>query len=66
MDSLATIFVIVALVAGLAIGWLARGRSVAPLLAERADLAGKLIQGQAGVTACLFDPFALLASAFSR
>jgi len=42
MDSLATIFVIVALVAGLAIGWLARGRSVAPLLAERADLAGKL------------------------
>ena len=42
MDSLATIFVIVALVAGLAIGWLARGRSVAPLLAEKADLAGKL------------------------
>ncbi|AMK24984.1 MULTISPECIES: DNA recombination protein RmuC [unclassified Sphingobium] len=42
MDSLAVILVVVALVAGLGIGWLLRGKSVTPLVAEKADLAGKL------------------------
>lgn len=42
MDSLAVILVVVALVAGLGIGWLLRGKSVTPLMAEKADLAGKL------------------------
>ncbi|WP_087574293.1 DNA recombination protein RmuC [Sphingobium sp. SJ10-10] len=42
MDSLTVILVVVALVAGLGIGWLLRGKSVTPLVAEKADLAGKL------------------------
>lgn len=42
MDSLAAIFVLVALLAGLAVGWLLRGKSMAPLTAEKTDLAMKL------------------------
>ncbi|WP_176596762.1 MULTISPECIES: DNA recombination protein RmuC [Sphingobium] len=53
MDSLAVILVVVALVAGLGIGWLLRGKSVAPLVAEKADLAGKLDMAAAQRNAAL-------------
>lgn len=42
MDSLAAILILVALLVGLAVGWLLRGRALAPLIAEKADLAGRL------------------------
>jgi len=53
MDSLAVILVIVALIAGLGIGWLLRGKTVAPLVAEKADLAGKLDMAAAQRNAAL-------------
>lgn len=42
MDSLAALLIPVALLIGLAVGWLLRGKALAPLTAEKADLAGKL------------------------
>lgn len=42
MDSLAALLIVVALLAGLAAGWLLRGRALAPLAADKADLAAKL------------------------
>ncbi|EQB14217.1 DNA recombination protein RmuC [Sphingobium lactosutens] len=42
MDSLAALFLILALLVGLAVGWLLRARSTAPLAAEKADLAARL------------------------
>ena len=53
MDSLTVILVVVALVAGLGIGWLLRGKSVTPLVAEKADLAGKLDMAAAQRNAAL-------------
>ncbi|PHQ62974.1 MAG: DNA recombination protein RmuC [Sphingobium sp.] len=42
MDSLAALFILVALLVGLAVGWLLRGKALAPLAAEKAELAAKL------------------------
>lgn len=42
MDSLPILLSLLALLAGIGIGWLLRGRAAAPLLAERAELAGRL------------------------
>lgn len=42
MDSLAALFLILALLIGLVAGWLLRARSTAPLAAEKADLAARL------------------------
>lgn len=42
MDSLAALFLILALLVGLVAGWLLRARSAAPLAAEKADLAARL------------------------
>ncbi|MFB0874416.1 MULTISPECIES: DNA recombination protein RmuC [unclassified Sphingobium] len=42
MDSLAAFSIVVALLAGLLAGWLLRGRALAPLAAEKADLAARL------------------------
>jgi DNA recombination protein RmuC len=42
MDSLALVIVILALIAGLAVGWLLRGGALTALAAERADLATRL------------------------
>nr|MBA4771208.1 DNA recombination protein RmuC [Sphingobium sp.] len=42
MDSLAALFIVIALLAGLAAGWLLRGKATASLAAEKADLAGRL------------------------
>lgn len=42
MDSLAAPLILVALLAGLAVGWLFRGKVIAPLLAEKVDLAARL------------------------
>ncbi len=42
MDSLAALFLILALLIGLVAGWLLRARSTAPLVAEKADLAARL------------------------
>lgn len=42
MDSLAALLIPVALLIGLAVGWLLKGKALAPLTAEKADLAGKL------------------------
>ncbi|MHA6769617.1 DNA recombination protein RmuC [Sphingobium ummariense] len=42
MDSLAALLIVVALLAGLAAGWLLRGRALAPLAADRVDMAAKL------------------------
>lgn len=53
MDSLAVILVIIALVAGLGLGWLFRGKLVAPLTAEKADLASKLETASAQRNAAL-------------
>ncbi|WP_176592133.1 DNA recombination protein RmuC [Sphingobium sp. EM0848] len=53
MDSLAVIFIIVALVAGLGLGWLLGGKAVAPLAAEKADLTGKLDMASAQRNAAL-------------
>jgi DNA recombination protein RmuC len=53
MDSLAVILVIIALVAGLGLGWLFRGKVVAPLTAEKADLASKLETASAQRNAAL-------------
>jgi DNA recombination protein RmuC len=47
MDSLAVILCLAALVAGLGLGWLLRGKAVAPLAAEKVELAGKLGQAEA-------------------
>lgn len=53
MDSLAVILVIIALVAGLGLGWLLRGKAVAPLTAEKADLAARLETSSAQRNAAL-------------
>ena len=42
MDSLSALLILVALLVGLAAGWLLRGRMLAPLVAEKADLAARL------------------------
>jgi DNA recombination protein RmuC len=42
MDSPAALLLLVALLVGLAVGWLLRTRSTLPLIAEKADLAAKL------------------------
>ncbi|MDI1296018.1 MAG: DNA recombination protein RmuC [bacterium] len=42
MNSLAAILILVALLIGLAVGWLLRGKALAPLTAEKADLAARL------------------------
>ena len=42
MDSLAAIFTLIALLVGLAVGWLLSARATAPLAAEKADLATRL------------------------
>ena len=42
MDSLSALLILVALLVGLAVGWLLRGRMLAPLAAEKADLAARL------------------------
>jgi DNA recombination protein RmuC len=42
MDSLAALFIVIALLAGLAAGWLMRGKASATLAAEKADLAARL------------------------
>lgn len=42
MDSLAALLIPVALLIGLAVGWLLKGKALAPLTAEKADLTGKL------------------------
>ncbi len=42
MDSLAALFILLALLIGLAVGWLFSARSMAPLVGEKADLAAKL------------------------
>ena len=42
MDSPAALFLILALLVGLIVGWILRTRSTAPLAAERADLAARL------------------------
>jgi DNA recombination protein RmuC len=42
MDSLAALFLLVALLIGLAVGWLLKGKTLAPLTAEKADLATRL------------------------
>jgi len=42
MDSPAALFLILALLVGLIVGWILRARSTAPLAAERADLAARL------------------------
>ncbi|WP_278392003.1 DNA recombination protein RmuC [Sphingobium yanoikuyae] len=42
MDSLAALLIPVALLIGLAVGWLLKGKALAPLTTEKADLAGKL------------------------
>lgn len=42
MDSLAALLIVVALLIGLAVGWLLKGKAQAPFAAEKADLAGKL------------------------
>ena len=47
MDSLAIILSLAALIAGLALGWLLRGKAVAPLAAEKAELVAKLAQAAA-------------------
>ncbi|WP_242125708.1 DNA recombination protein RmuC [Sphingobium sp. Sx8-8] len=53
MDSLAVILVIVALVAGLGLGWWLGGRAVAPLTAEKAELASRLETASAQRNAAL-------------
>ena len=47
MGSLAVILTLAALVAGLGLGWLLRGKAVAPLAAEKAELATRLSQAEA-------------------
>ncbi|MET0250397.1 MAG: DNA recombination protein RmuC [Sphingobium sp.] len=47
MDMLPILLVFLALIAGLAIGWALRGKAVAPLAAERADLVARLGQADA-------------------
>ena len=47
MDSLAIILSLAALIAGLALGWLLRGKTVAPLVTEKAELVAKLAQAEA-------------------
>lgn len=47
MDSLAIILSLAALIAGLALGWLLRGKAVAPLVAEKAELVAKQAQAEA-------------------
>lgn len=42
MDSLAALFILVALLIGLAVGWLLKGKALAPLAAEKAELRDKL------------------------
>ncbi|WP_311268627.1 DNA recombination protein RmuC [Sphingobium sp. WCS2017Hpa-17] len=42
MDSLAALLIAIALLIGLAVGWLLREKALAPLAAEKADLAAKL------------------------
>ncbi|WP_298394188.1 DNA recombination protein RmuC [Sphingobium sp.] len=42
MDSLAAILIVIALLIGLAVGWLLKGKALAPLAAEKADLTTKL------------------------
>ena len=42
MDSLSALLILVALLVGLAVGWLLRGRMLAPLAAEKVDLAARL------------------------
>ena len=42
MDSLSALLILVALLIGLAAGWLLRGRMLAPLVAEKTDLAARL------------------------
>lgn len=47
MDMLPILLVFLALVAGLGIGWALRGKSVAPMAAERADLVARVTQADA-------------------
>ncbi|HJT40771.1 MAG TPA: DNA recombination protein RmuC [Sphingobium sp.] len=53
MDSLAVILIFIALAAGLGLGWLLRGKIVAPLAVEKADLAARLAQTEAQRNAAL-------------
>ncbi|WP_375194739.1 DNA recombination protein RmuC [Sphingobium sp.] len=53
MDSLAVILVITALVAGVGLGWWLGGKAVAPLTAEKADLATRLESASAQRNAAL-------------
>ena len=47
MDSLAIILSLAALIAGLGLGWLFRGKALAPLAAEKAELNARLVQAEA-------------------
>ena len=47
MDSLAIILSLAALIAGLGLGWLFRGKALAPLAAEKAELSTRLVQAEA-------------------
>ena len=47
MDSLAIILSLAALIAGLGLGWLFRGKALAPLAAEKAELMARLGQAEA-------------------
>ncbi|WP_420144733.1 DNA recombination protein RmuC [Sphingobium sp.] len=41
MDSLAALLIVIALLIGLAVGWLLKGKAQAPLIAEKADLTAR-------------------------
>ena len=47
MDSLAIILSLAALIAGLGLGWLFRGKALTPLAAEKAELSARLVQAEA-------------------
>ena len=47
MDSLAIILSLAAFTAGLGLGWLFRGKALAPLAAEKAELNARLVQAEA-------------------
>lgn len=42
MEILPILLIVVALLIGLAVGWLLRGKALGPLMAEKTDLAGRL------------------------
>ncbi|MEJ7932771.1 DNA recombination protein RmuC [Sphingobium sp. AN558] len=72
MDSIAALLILVALLAGLAAGWLLRGKALAPLSAEKADLAAKLElaasqrNGAIGELAVMQERAAQASAAFER